>query len=85
MTDYIVLIRQILLKDGKVHIKVKPNAKKTEIIAFDNGVFTISIDEKPENNKANIELLKFLNKLTKLKLRIAIGKTSKNKLIVIDK
>lgn len=85
MADYIDLTRQILLKDKKLQVKAKPNAKKTEIIAFENGIFTVAIAEKPEDNKANIELLKFLSKATKLRLRISIGKTSKNKMIVIDK
>ncbi|MDD5331591.1 MAG: DUF167 domain-containing protein [Candidatus Nanoarchaeia archaeon] len=63
-----------------LNIKVKPNSKKNEIILKD-GNYEIKIKAPPEDNKANLELVKFLSKEFKTKIRIKAGFTGKNKII----
>ena len=47
----------------------------------EDDVVHIDIKAEPENNKANIELIRFLKKETGLDVIIVKGKTSKNKLV----
>ena len=44
----------------KIKIKVKPNSKKQEIIKKDN-FYLVKLKSVPENNKANLELMKILH------------------------
>lgn len=69
------------IKDNKLNISVKVNASKTEITGFDNTRKTIKLNVKaqPEKGKANAEIIKFFTKLTKKKVSITSGKTSKQK------
>ena len=71
------------LKQKKVfEIRVKVNSSKNEMTS--NGNYTLSVKAGPENNKANIEIIKFLEKNTGMKARILKGKTSKNKTIMLS-
>ncbi|MCK4553021.1 DUF167 domain-containing protein [Candidatus Pacearchaeota archaeon] len=67
----------------KIKIKVKPNSGKQEIIKKDN-FYLIKLKSPPENNKANIELLKLLKKYFGKEVRIKRGFTSKNKIVEIN-
>lgn len=66
----------------QLKILVKPNSKKNEII-FDKekNLYKINIKAKPEHNKANIELIKFLKKYFKKEVEIIRGLKSRNKVI----
>lgn len=72
------------IKDNKLKIIAKPNSKKNEIIDYDESrkALRIAIAAPAEDNKANIELIKFISKLAKRKARIKSGLTSKEKLII---
>ena len=71
------------LKQKKVfEIRVKVNSSKNEMTS--NGNYTLSVKAGPENNKANTEIIKFLEKNTGMKARILKGKTSKNKTIMLS-
>jgi uncharacterized protein (TIGR00251 family) len=74
------------IKEGKIKIIAKPNSKETKIISYDfeRKAFRIEVDAAPENNEANIEIIKFFTKLTKKKVKIKSGLTSKFKLIVLE-
>jgi len=55
-----------------IEVKVKPNSKEQEIIKTGENEYKISLKEKAEDNKANIELLKLLglksrNKIVEVK------------------
>ncbi|MFC2143351.1 DUF167 domain-containing protein [Candidatus Aenigmatarchaeota archaeon] len=65
-----------------IKAKIKPNSKSFAI-CFDNDVAIISTKSKAEDNKANIEIIKKLQRLTKKRVEIAKGLKSKNKIIVI--
>jgi uncharacterized protein (TIGR00251 family) len=71
------------IKNKKLAVHAKPNAKKTEVIEFDKDrdLLNIAIKAPADKNRANIELLKFLTKETGKKARIKSGQTSKEKII----
>jgi len=64
-------------------IIVKTNAPKNEILGYDKGMqaYRVAIKEKPEDNKANIEIIKFFSRLLKKRVRIITGLKSKEKVI----
>lgn len=64
-------------------VLVKPSAKKDEILSSEEGMYHISLKAPPEDNKANIALVKFLSKHLKKQVRIVSGFTSKKKIIEI--
>ena len=73
------------LKKGYLKIIVKPNARDNEIISFDSerDALRVSIAAPAEDNKANIEVVKFFSKLLKKKVKIKSGLRSKEKLLEI--
>ncbi len=73
------------IQSKKFKIIVKPNSRENKIIGFDNerNAYRIEINAKPEGNKANIEVIKFLSRLLKKKVRIITGLKSREKIIEI--
>ena len=83
------------IKDNKLKVVVKPNANKTEVMELNvcniggnskcnnSCVVKIAVKAIPDKNKANIELVKFLSKLLKKKVRIVSGMKSKEKVLEI--
>ena len=73
------------IKTGKFKIIVKPNARENRVNGFDmeKGAYRVSIKAKPEGNKANAEIIKFLSKLLKKRVKIAHGLKSREKTIEI--
>ncbi len=65
-----------------IKIKVKPNSKKQNIIKKEE-FYEIHLKSVPENNKANMDLIKILKKHFKKEIKIKSGFTSKNKIIEI--
>lgn len=70
----------------KFKVIVKPNSKENKIIEFnkDSNTYKIQIKAKPEDNKANIKLIKFLSKSLKKKVRIVSGFKSREKIIELS-
>jgi uncharacterized protein (TIGR00251 family) len=68
----------------RLRIRATPNARETRITSFENGVLHVDIAAPAEDNKANIELLKFLRRLTKKDVRLVSGATSKNKVVAFE-
>jgi uncharacterized protein len=66
-----------------ITIVANPNSQKNEILGYDEAkkAYRVNIKAPPENNKANIEIIKFFTKLSKKKVRIISGKTSKKKIL----
>ena len=75
-----------LIKNNQLALYVKPNAKKTEITGknMEKQCVNISVKAPPEDNKANIEIIKFFTKLLKRKIKITKGLKSKTKIISIE-
>ena len=74
------------IKEKSFKIIVKPNSAKNEIVEFDKGrqAYRVNIKEKAEDNKANIEIIKFFSKLSKKKVKIIKGLRSKEKIIKVE-
>ena len=73
------------IQGKRFKIIVRPNSIENNIQGFDKdrNAYRISIKAKPEDNKANIEVIRFLSKLLKKKVKIIAGIKSREKLIEI--
>ena len=67
-----------------IKVKVKPSSGK-QSIEKKGGFYLINVKSKPENNKANIEVIKLLERYFKKSVKIKSGLTSRNKVIEIIK
>ena len=74
-----------LPKSGSFTIIVKAGQRKSEVVSYDSGreAFRVNIKEKAENNKANVEIVKFFKRQIKKDVKIVKGITSKEKVIRI--
>ena len=68
-----------------IKVKVKPNSKKQEIQTdIDGKISKVFLKKPAKDNKANVELIKFLSKHFKAKVKIIKGFTSKRKTIEVE-
>ncbi len=68
-------------------VKVKPNSKHQSINEETDGSFTVHLKSPPVDGKANEELIKILAErfnVSKSRIRIKSGLSSRQKLIEID-
>lgn len=74
------------IKDNKLKVVVKPNSSENKAIGYDENrkAVKIAVKAPPENNKANKELIKFISKLLKKKVKIKSGLKSKEKLLIVS-
>jgi uncharacterized protein (TIGR00251 family) len=70
--------------DTLKRIKVKPNARKSEILEETENEIKIAIAAPAQDGKANTELIRFLKKERNWKCKIVSGLRCKNKLIQIQ-
>ncbi len=72
------------IKKNSLKIIAKPNSEETKIIGFDEAkqALKVAVCAPPEENKANIELMKFFSKILGKQVRIKTGLKSKEKLLV---
>jgi len=66
-----------------ININVKPNSRKAEIEKIDDGNYIIKLKSSPENNKANLELIKILKKYFEKEVKIKSGFTSRKKVVEV--
>ncbi len=69
-----------------IHVKVKPNSSTQKIEEIEKGKYIAHLKSVPENNKANIELIKIISKkfeVPRENIRIKFGKTSSKKIIEV--
>ena len=73
------------IRENQFKIIAKPNSPKSEIIGYDPNrqAYMVNIKAKPEDNKANIEIIRFFSKLLKKRVIIIQGLKSREKLIRI--
>jgi uncharacterized protein (TIGR00251 family) len=78
------IVSQILAKKC-LNVIVKANSRKNALVKFDEvrDAFVIEIKAEAKDNKANIELIKFLSWLLKKRVEIVTGFKSKGKIIRI--
>ena len=70
-----------------VSIVVQPNAKRNEVLGFEESVLHVKIAAPPVKGKANRELIAFLSKLlgiSKSSITIEKGHISRRKVIAIE-
>jgi len=70
---------------GKIKVLVKPNSAKNAVLGYDEirEAWKIDISAPAKQNKANLELVKFLSKKTGKKVRFLSGLRSKEKILFI--
>lgn len=66
-----------------INIKVNTKSGKQEIKKIDEYNYRISLKSKPEENKANIELIKLLKKHFGKDIKIIKGLKNRNKIVEI--
>lgn len=69
------------------NVKVKPNSKQQKIVEMEDGSLIVNLKSPPVDGKANTELIKLLSQkfnVSKSRIRIKLGLTSRQKLIEID-
>ena len=66
-----------------ITVKVKPNASKTRVISQSPEELVLAVSEPAEDNKPNIEVIKFLSKHFKANIEIVRGLKSKTKIVRI--
>ena len=66
-----------------INVKVKTCSGKQEFKKISDNDYKISLKSPPEDNKANIELLKMLKKYFGRQARIIKGARSRNKIVEI--
>ena len=72
----------------KIRVKVKPCSSVARVIKNQDGSLKINLKSSPVNGKANKELCAVLAdyyKVSKSQIEIKIGKTSKTKIININR
>ncbi|HEB73989.1 MAG: DUF167 domain-containing protein [Thermodesulfobacterium sp.] len=71
-----------------LELKVKPGSSKDKILMFkEPNYLEISLKAKPEKNKANESLCRFLGKILNVsqnQIKILKGKTSRKKLVKVE-
>ena len=78
VNDYII--------NNRLKIIVRPNSSENKIIGYDESrkAIKVNIAAKPEENKANMEVIKFFSRLLKKRVKIKDGLTSKEKLLFFE-
>lgn len=70
----------------RISLRVYPNAARSEVVDFTDGVWRVRVAAPPVKGKANMELLAFISRIlgvSKNSLDILKGHTSRSKVIAI--
>lgn len=66
-----------------IRVKVKPNSGKEEVVKISDKEYFVYLKKRAEENKANVELCKLLQRYFKKPVRIKTGIASRNKTMEI--
>ena len=74
------------IREDNVKVILKPNSSKNKIVKFDSerNAYIVEIKAPAYNNKANIELVKFLSRFLKKDIKIIKGFKSREKILRIS-
>ena len=77
---------ELLERDGAIglRVRVKPRARRTEIVGVEAGVLIVALAAQPHDGQANRELLRFFAQLARIpasRIELASGATARVKLI----
>lgn len=81
------ILGAVLYTNMKIKIKVVPKSSRSQIIGFLGDQLKVKLKAAPVDGAANLELIKLLSKELKIpqkNIYIAVGKTSKNKIVQLD-
>ena len=89
MQPYVERLQLILMrciKEDVFRVLAKPNARKSGILGFDKArqAYKVAIAAPAEDNKANMELVRFLSKEMGRKVKIASGLRGKVKVLRVQ-
>ena len=72
---------------GFIKVIVKPNSKKNQLVGYIDSkkAFKLEIKQPAEDNKANLEIIKFFKKKYSLNIVILKGLKNKEKTLAIRK
>ena len=71
---------------ARLLVHVQPNARRNEVVSFEDGALRVKVAAPPVKGKANKELIEFLSEtlgIGKSNIAIERGETSKQKLVAI--
>ena len=71
---------------AKITVHVQPNARRNEVLGYEDGVLRVKIAAPPVKGKANQELVRFLSDIlgvAKSNITIEKGLTSRRKVVGI--
>lgn len=71
----------------EISVRVHPNAARNEVTGVTDGIYQVRVSAPPVKGKANKELIAFLSRLSgvsKSRIDIIKGHTTRNKMIAID-
>jgi uncharacterized protein (TIGR00251 family) len=74
-------------KSVRISVQVHPGAKRNEIVRVEDSVWHLKIAAPPTEGKANKELIEFLSEIldiSKSRITIERGTTSRRKLIALQ-
>ncbi|UCB43333.1 MAG: DUF167 domain-containing protein [Dehalococcoidales bacterium] len=74
-------------KSARITVRVQPNAKRTEVVRFEDGVLSIKVAAPPVKGKANQALIAFLSDIlgvSRSRLSIEKSATSRVKVIAVE-
>jgi len=80
-------ILTVLGNEARISLRVYPNASKSEVLDFTEGILRVRIAAPPVRGKANRELLSLLSQLLGVRqssLAIIKGHTSRSKLVAVS-
>ncbi len=74
------------VKQDQLVIIVRPSSPQTKVLGWDDvrQALRVAIAAPPEDNKANLEVIKFFSKLLKKRVRILRGLTSREKVLHVE-
>jgi len=67
-----------------INVKVKPRSSEQKVSKISENKFIICLKSKPENNKANIEMIRLISKHFQIpftRIKIKSGLTNSNKIV----
>ncbi len=67
----------------RINLKVRTSAPETRITKEENNLIYLDVKAQPENNKANIEIIKFFSRLYKKPVTIVAGLRTSKKVLEI--
>ncbi|MEM4240053.1 MAG: DUF167 domain-containing protein [Candidatus Woesearchaeota archaeon] len=68
---------------ARLQVRVKPNARKNDVLSQEGSTMTVAVAAPPEKGKANLELIRFLSKKLKKQVRIVSGFGNSSKILEI--